>query len=753
MTLSNTSPALDRAASRVPDGGAPPPGGRRRLRWDALPLRRPRLVAVLGLVLLVAAVLLAVAPSSLKAGGFDDPSSDSVAAATALEELFPASQPNLVVLVTDPAAGAGSPAALAAGQAVLAGLERPGVHLVASWYSTPVPELLAKDASAGLTLVRVDGDEDGVARTADELYQALGRADAAVPVTFGGIAHINNETSTQVDSDLVLAESIALPLTLLLLVLVFRGVVAALLPTSIGVISIVGSLGVLNALSQVTSVSIFAVQLVTTLGLGLAIDYSLIVVARYREERASGATDLVALRTTMRTAGRTVLFSAAAVSGALATLLVFPLYFLRSSAYAGLAVVVITLFGALVLLPALLLLLGDRLDRWSLPGRRATTAPVTPEQAAGRFWGRLAGAAMRRPLLYSVPVVGLLVVLAVPVGHAQLGVPDERMLPTTSEGRIVTETLATQFDVTSDQAVNVVAPVWGDVAALPSYAQALSLVDGVTAVNSAGGRYVDGVLSAAPTAADAAYSSGPATRLQLTTDVIGYSSAGRQLAEDVRATAVPGGEQVFVGGEPAQIADILGAVEQRLPLALGLIAGLTLVLLFLFTGSVLLPLKALLFNVLGLASIFGAAVWVFQDGHLSGVLGITPAPIAIAIPVLLFCVAFGLSMDYEMFLLARIKERYDATGDVVSSVREGLGASGPIITMAAAVLAVSFFAMATSVVTPIKLFGLGTGLAILLDAVVLRGVLVPSFLRLVGRGAWWAPRPLRALHKRFGLSD
>ena len=327
------------------------------------------------------------------------------------------------------------------------------------------------------------------------------------------------------------------------------------------------------------------------------------------------------------------------------------------------------------------------------------------------------------------------------------------MLPATSEGRVVTDTLATQFGVTSDRAVNVVAPAWGDSAdGLAAYAQDLSLVSGVTAVDSAAGQYAQGVRTREPVDADSAYSSGQATHLQVSTDVVGYSSDGRQLAQDVRAIPVPGDREVLVGGEPAQIADILSAVEQGLPLALGLIGGLTLVLLFLFTGSVVLPLQALLFNVLGLASVFGAAVWVFQDGNLSGLLGITPAPIAIAIPVLLFCVAFGLSMDYEVFLLARIKERYDATGDVVSSVREGLGASGPIITMAAAVLAVSFFAMATSVVTPIKLFGLGTGAAILLDAIVLRGVLVPAFLRLAGRHAWWAPRPLRALHRRFGVS-
>lgn len=716
------------------DGERPPRG-----------LRRPRLVLLFGLLLLLAGLVTAGGPSKLKAGGFDDASSQSAQAAAYLEKSFPGSQPNLIIMVNDPA-GARSAQASADGRQILSEIaSRSDARVLGSYFQTPVSQLLSKDGQSALTLVRVGGDEDQRSKTARELYETLAKDDR---VTFGGIAFVNNETSDLVDKDLILAESIALPLTLLLLVFVFGSVVAALLPTLVGALAIIGSLGVLNVLSGMTDVSIFAVQLVTTLGLGLAVDYSLLIVARYREERAvPGVSDSEAVRRTMRTAGKTVLFSALIVGAALATTLIFPLYFLRSSAYAGLAVLALTLIGSLVILPAALLVLGRRIDAWSVR-RRRTDAP--PEE---RRWGRIAGGVMRRPALYAIPALAVLVGMMLPLAGLNVGVPDERMLPSSAESRQVQERLKSQFGVTPVGSVTVVAPSWGaDRGALTDYATALSRVEGVDTVDSAAGTFVDGRRVGESPQPDR-YDAGQSTWLQLSTSEVSYSAAGREMAEDVRAVPVPGDRDVMVGGEAAEYVDTVAAITGRLLPAAVLMVGLTLALLFLFTGSVVLPLKALAFNVIGLGSVLGLMVWIFQEGNFADLLGVTPAPLPVAIPVLFFCVAFGLSMDYEVFLLSRIREKLGSARDHATAVRAGLGASGPVVTAAAAILAVSFFSMAFSSVTPIKLFGLATGLAILLDAFVIRGVLLPAFLAFLGRRAWWSPRALRPVYDRFKISE
>lgn len=717
-------------------------------------MARPRIILALGFILFAVSLIAAGSPANLKAGGFDDTGSESATAARYLETHFPRSQPNLVVLVTDPA-GADSADAKEAGAKVLDGLRAThGVSVITSYYEQPVPDLQSKDRTAGLTIARVMGDEDTRSDTAEKVYDTIAGSTGSAKVTVGGITHINNETTKLVDRDVIIAEGIALPMTLILLIFVFRCVVAALLPTLTAGLSIIGSLGALTVLSRLTDVSIFAVQLITTLGLGLAVDYSLLIVGRYREERRRGVDNRTALKTTMSTAGRTVVFSAIVLACTLASLLVFPLYFLRSSAYAGLIVLAFTLIGALVLLPAAMLLLGDRIDAWSLR-RSRKSAPASAEQHG---WARFAGRTMRRPMLYAVPVVAVLTTMLLPLTSMELGVPDQRMLPSSAESRIVQDTLQSQFGQTGVGSVTVVAPQWdaGSGEQLAGYAARLSGLPHVDSVDSAAGRFAGGQKVSAPdqdAISQATFAADDATWLQVNTSVTSYSQEGRDLATAVRDTAVPGSQQVYVGGAPAELTDTVSAITERLPIALGLIVVFTVGFLFLLTGSVLLPLKALLFNVISLGSIFGLMVWIFQQGNLADLLAVTPAPIPVAIPVLFFCVAFGLSMDYEVFILSRIKERYDATGEVFRSVREGLGATGPIVTMAAAILAVSFFSMAFSVVTPIKLFGLSTGLAILLDAFVIRGILVPVFFRLAGKASWWAPRGLRRVHKRFELSE
>ncbi|MET8976490.1 MMPL family transporter [Streptomyces sp. NPDC004539] len=701
------------------------------------------------LFLLITAAASAGVLDNLKSGGFDDPGSDSVAAAEALERSFPDSQPNLVVLVKDAKGGVDSAAARAkAGTIATTVAGTDGARVVASYWSTGDATLRADDA--GLVLVRVDGDENASMRTAEKLHEKLSDPKGAVAVSFGGITAINNDMNSQVEKDIIAAETIAIPITLLLLVLVFRGLVAALLPMLLSVLTIVGALAAVNIGAQFTSVSVFAVNLITALGLGLSVDYSLLIVTRYREERAAGRTNAEALRITRATAGRTVAVSGGVVGAALATLFVFDQYFLRSFALAGIAVVLFAVLGSLYVLPATLVLLGDRIDKLAVKRR----SPRPRREPAQTFWGRMAGLAFKRPALLATPVIALLLLMAVPFTNAQFGVPDERVLPAATESRVVTEAVRDDFGAGDDRALNVVSEDWtGTPAQLQRYSAALSKVSGVTQVIGAAGVYKGGDrVTVLPDAVAAGYQKGDAVRIQVQSDVVPYSEKGGDLARAVRAVD-PAGGAVLVGGQAAQLVDITHSIAGKLPLAIVLIAVFSLLFLFLLTGSVLMPLKALVFNTLSLVGILGVAVWIFQDGHLSGALDFTASPLAVSMPVLMFCIAFGLSMDYEVFLVARIKERYDRTGDPEGSVREGLGASGPVITAAAAILAVSFFSMLTSGVSLIKMYGLATGLAIVIDAFLVRGVLVPAFMRAAGNYNWWAPAPLRAVHRRFGIKE
>ncbi|GIG59609.1 membrane protein [Longispora fulva] len=713
----------------------------------SLPLRRPWTVIVISLLfLLLTGAVSGDTLKVLKNGGFDDTRSDSVRATKLLEEKFSSSQPNLLILVRDTTVEVADPKVAQAGRDLVTTLEaEKGVKLVASYFQIDGdPELKSADGHAGLTLVRVEGDEDTVLKTTRRLHDALSRVDGTLSVKFGGIAQVNADIEKQTNDDLVLSEAVALPLTLILLFFVFRGLIAALLPLFVGLLSITGGMSVLYALGKVTDVSVFAVNLITALGLGLAVDYSLLIVSRYREERSRGLVGAAAVTATLRTAGRTVVFSAAIVAAVMATLLVFDQYFLRSFAYAGLAVVAITVLGALLPLPAALMLLGHRVDKWSIGKPR--TEPAVPENG---LWGRIAGLTMRAPWVFGILVIGLLVLFAAPIRHIQLGVPDERVLPKGSESRVVLEASRTQFSTNDSSAISVVSDQWsGD---LGDYAARLSRIPHVTAVNSAAGRYENGTQVAPPVPElAAAFTHGDATRIQILNDVVSYSDDGKRLVKAVRAE--PAGTRVHVGGLSAQLVDIVDSLDRKLPLAIGLAALLTLLLLFLATGSILLPIKAVAFNALGLGSILGAMVWVFQDGHLARQLDFTASPVAVTIPVLLCCVAYALSMDYEVFVLSRIKESYAATNDPRLSVRRGLGGSGPIISAAAAILAVSFFSTAISGVSLAKLFGIGTGLAVIIDAILIRGVLVPAFLRIFGHSAWWAPGWLRRLSSRVELN-
>ena len=715
-----------------------------RLAW--LIVRRRRLVLVVsGVFLLAAGALGSGAFGVLEDGGFEDPDAESTRAADALEGHFDAGAPNLVLLTRSSTGDVDDPLAIVDGTTLTDALaERPGVSEVVSYWSLGgAPALRSDDGDEALVLARVTGDEDAVI---EDLRDTIGGAQGVLDVKIGGGEAVENEITSTVESSLGKAEMIAIPLTLLLLVFVFRSVVAASLPLLVGVMSIMGTLFALFVLGSLTDVSIYSINLTTALGLGLAIDYSLFIVSRFREEMRLGLAVPDAVVRSVETAGRTVAISALTVAVSLSALLIFPLYFLRSFAYAGIAVVLLAMLSSIVTLPALLAVLGHRVD-----SRRARRAPATADPTSGGFWHGVATAVMRRPLPIALGVTALLVLLGTPFLRLSVGLPDERVLPESSEARQVSERIHTGFPGDSAEAFSIVVEHIDDPAALAAYATDVSSIAGVARVEGPRRVYQDGdvvdeATPTTPTAPDGA------ALLEVVPTVDLQSAAGEQLVEDIRA--LDPGFDTLVGGSAAQLIDTKDALLARLPWALAIIAVTTLVLLFLMTGSVLIPVKALVLNLLSLTATFGAMVWIFQDGHLSGLLDFTATGrVDSSMPILMFCIAFGLSMDYEVFLLSRIKEEHDRTGENAASVALGLERTGRIVSAAAALLAITFLAFGTADVTFLKLFGVGLALAVVLDATVIRGLLVPAFMRLAGPANWWTPAPLRRLHRRFGIGE
>jgi RND superfamily putative drug exporter len=506
---------------------------------------------------------------------------------------------------------------------------------------------------------------------------------------------------------------------------------------------------------------VFSLNLTSGLGLGLSVDYGLFVVSRYREELGKGVSTRVAVGRTMQTAGRTIAFSALTVMISLMALLLFPQAYVASFAYAGVAVVAIAGISAVVLLPAILAVLGPRIEVGRIFKPRA--------DESGGFWRRQAERVMRRPWPYALGVSALLAVLAIPFLSLELGQIDDRVVqPEVSSARRVTDEIRENFPTRESSAMRLlvrgVSPT-DDADAIDAYARRLRSVPGVARVDAATGFYPapdqsippfgpgEVVPAAASPALSARFASEqfPAdTWLNVVPDIEPLSTPGERLLDRVRATDAP--FEVTIAGPTARLVDSKDAIQSKLPLALGFIALVTFLLLFLMTGSVLVPLKALLLNVLSLTATFGAMVFIFQDGRLADLLGYTPTGrIDTFTPLLMFCIAFGLSMDYEVFLLSRIKEEYDYDHDNERAVAVGLARTGRIVTAAALLLSIVFLGLATSEVLQVKLFGIGLLLAVLVDAFLIRATLVPAFMRLAGRVNWWAPRFLRRWHLRFGI--
>jgi RND superfamily putative drug exporter len=706
---------------------------------------RAKIVLALALAAVALCAVLGVGVfGSLLSNGFDDPASASSQAAALLDQKF-GGEPDMIFLVHARTGTVDSPAAASGGEALARRLSADRrLSSVTSYWSGRPAGLRSRDGTYALILARVAGNDTQAGDNATGLLSDYGNASTpAVTVRIGGAQ--GTDVGGQVGKDLALAEGIAVPITLILLILVFGSLVAALLPLSVTVSAIFGTLAELNVLTHFTSVSIFAINLTTALGLGLGIDYALLMVSRFREELARGADVREAVARTTATAGRTIAFSALTVTAALSAMLVFPVYFLKSFAYAGVGVTVASAISALVVLPALLAVLGHRVNAGRIPGIRAVRSAEAP------FWGRLARAVMRRPVLAGLPVIAVLLVMATPLLKVTFSTPDERVLPASAPSHQVGDILRADF-ATTPGVIDLVVKGPVSETSIMNYARQLSTLSGVQRADSSAGSFRAGT-GTAPGAPPASMAADGLQRISLSSGFDTASGAAQALVRQVRALPAPAGTTVLVGGATAVLIDSMHAIGSQLPLAIAIIIMTTFILLFLFTGSIIQPLRALLGNALTLGATLGVMVWIFQEGHLSSLLGFTPTPTNTSMPVLLFCIAFGLSMDYEVFLMSRIKEMHDAGAATPDAVALGLARTGRIISTAAALLAVSFFAFGTSKVSFIQFFGLGTGLAILIDATLVRGTLVPAFMRVLGENSWYAPRGLRRLHDRTRLSE
>jgi putative drug exporter of the RND superfamily len=708
------------------------------MRLAELTVRRPKFVlAVVGLLLGISIVFGTGVTDKLAVGGYNAPNSESTHASDFLDQNFGTTS-NLVIQLLPNQGTIDSPETTKVADQVTAVIEAaPEAKVNRSFTDKSATDLRSRDSRSGLILVHVSGTPDEAADAAKNIIAEL-PDDPGVAVRAGGTLGVQQEIRSKVKHDLKISEAIALPVSLAVLVVVFGGLVAAFLPIAVGITSIVTTLLVLLLMTRVTEVSTHALTVATAFGLGLSIDFGLLMISRFREERDSGKDHDTAIIATVATAGRTIIFSSATVTLAMLSLLVFPTYFLRSVGIAASATVILSALTAIIVLPAMLALLGKRIE--SLPIIRRKTPP----SADSAFWRRFAEVVIRRPLLFALPVVIVLLGLGIPFLKVQFTNPDERALPTDSNARLVAESLQQDYPIDPSQAITLVTRKDEDV--LKTLAAEVSQMDNVVLVNGSIGKYEGGALvgPTPPSEHDgAAYAF-----VYLSVDA--DSDAAEHLVRDIRTKVTD--NQVEVGGPTATLIDSRDAIADRLPWAIGLIALFTFILLFLFTGSIVVPIKALLLNLLVLSGVLGVMVWIFQEGHLSSLLNFTPAPLNLSMVVLLCAIAFSLSVDYEIFLLSRIKEARDAGMSNDEAIVVGLGRVGRIVTSAALLLTITLVSFANGM-SFMKMFGLGTALAVVIDATIIRAIVVPSFLRLAGDLNWWAPKPLKWLHARIGISE
>lgn len=729
-----------------------------------LALTAPRRIIAIALLIMVSAAIFGIpVTKSLSAGGFRDPTSESWQATRLLSDKFGQGDMQMILAVTSDA-GVRSEAARATGADLVAQLRSsPFVTAVQSAWTAPTltePALISEDGKTGLIVAGIAGGDNSAQKHAKALATQLVHDRDGVTVKAGGDAMIYAQIIDQTENDLLTMEAISLPLSFFVLVWVFGGLLAAALPLAVGVFAIIESMAVLHAITFTTDVSVFALNFALAMGFALAVGYTLLILSQFRDEVARGAAHDEALVRTMATAGRTVLFSAVTVALSMVAMVLFPMYFLKSFAYAGVAVVVFAAAAAVVVAPAMIVLLGGRLDSADVRifARRLLRrrAPIS-HPAEETFWYQWSKVAMRKAIPIGLAITALLLVLGAPLLNVKWGYPDDRALTGSASSRQVDDGLRTGFAVDSLNDVSVVIPDVSGVAApdLARYAVQLSLVPDVQSVSSVAGTFVLG-RRVGPTSAATGLNNGAAF-FTVNSAAPLYSQASESQLDRLHAVATPGGRRVELTGWAQINHDNATAVTSRLPLVLAVIGAITFLLLFVLTGSVVLPLKALLVNALSLSATFGALVWVFQDSHLGGFGTSATGTLIASVPVVLFCLALGLSIDYEVFLVSRTHEHWLASGqtraDNDESITLGVARTGRVVTAAALLMTISFAALMTSQVSFMRMFGLGVSLAVLIDATLVRMLLMPAFMHVMGRMNWWSPRPLAQLHQHVSISD
>jgi trehalose monomycolate/heme transporter len=684
-------------------------------KWGSIAYRRRWVV-------LIATVLLAVVGGvwgigvfdKLSQGGYEAPSSEAARADKVAEEAFGRQNGDVIVIYRGDFA---NPLELKKIADHISGFPKDDVLKAVG----PVPSDDQRQALVAITLS--SGDSNEQIKQFQDVEPQL-KVDGFTEQV-GGLVPTQKAINDMSQEDLTRAEIFSLPLVLLLLVIIFGGLVAASLPVVVGGLAIMGALGVLHVVALFAEVNSFAVNVASLLGLGMAIDYGLFMVGRFREELAQGRTTEQAVGRTVASAGRTVVFSATLLVIALAGLLLFPHGFLKSLAYGGVASVAIAALVSVTLLPALLGVLGKRVDKLAMPWRK--------KEPSDRGWRKLSGAVMKRPLLIAVPIIGVLIALGSPFLGVQFGQVTEKVLPEGNAVRVATENINQNFSTLSNTGFKVVVK-GGEQASIQEFLGKVGDVPGVGQVQ--------------PTGSDKGVTAASAG---LEHDAL--SEESKQALKDVRALEPPAGAEVLIGGNTAVVSDSLDAIADGLPLMVTLLVGATLILMFLAFGSVVLPIKAVVMSALSLSATFGVLVWVFQEGHFADWLGVTPGPLESGIVVLMAAIVFGLSTDYEVFLLSRMVEARGQGATTEEAVTTGLAKTGRVITSAALLLIVVTGAFAFSQVAMMRFVGVGMILALALDATVVRMLLVPAVLKLLGNAAWWSPGPLKKIQERLALHD
>jgi len=664
--------------------------------------------------------------SRFDSGGYSDPNSDSVKVWEYLEDTFKVKDPAVVFVVDAKDKSVDDPAVVAAAQKLEAEVrgEETAESVLSYWSSGGAPSLKSKDGNSAFIFVYLKStDFTEIDRSGGYYQDKYDGAYGDLEIYASGGAVFANAINGRIQNDLKISEAISIPLTFLLLIFVFGAMAASAMPLVVGITAILGTFLVMYLLTLFTDVSIFALNLTTGLGLGLGIDYALLIVNRFREELAKGLDNESAIVNTLRSAGKTVFYSGLTVVLTLISLTFFPQNFLKSMGYAGAAVVALAVLGALIPLPAILTIIGKKVNK----GTVRKSGIVQKED--GR-WAQVSRFVMRRPISVVMGSVAILVLLTAPIANIKFSQVDSGVLPRTDRAYIASQFIADEFPGQESNPVEIIFPAGASqTEEIASFANSLTQVPGIVRVGQP-------------------ETMGESVRLVAIHSMQPRTPEGEELINRLRDLPAP--EGTLIGGVAADYADTQGAISRTLPAVLGWIMITVLLLLFAFTGSILLPIKAIILNFASLAATMGVLTWIFIEGHLKFLVGdfIETGSLDTNTIVLVAVVAFGLSMDYEVFLLSRIKEEHDAGKSNIDAVALGLQKSARIITAAAFILAVVFAAFVISGVTSIKMMGFGVAFAILLDATLIRAFLVPALMRLFGEWNWWAPRAL----KRFQIN-